>query len=646
MSQVELGLPTELERAVRVRLAHLEADGFAARLMRHDASLWGDDPARRAVAANRLGWLDSPATMRPQTATLRAFADEVVAEGFRAVVLLGMGGSSLAPEVLRRTFGVATGHPDLTVLDNTSPAAIQDVLDHRDPTGTLFVVSSKSGTTVEVSSFERIAHAWVTAKRGAEAGRSFAAITDPGTPLETLARERGYRRVFTNPPDIGGRYSALSCFGLVPAALIGADLDGLLDSALEEARAGEPDVPAESHPALRLGAALGEAALAGRDKVTLVFGPPFDSLGSWVEQLLAESTGKEGRGLVPVVDEPLADPDMYGDDRIFVAVTVGPPANDLVRRLAGLREAGHPVLQWTRPHVGALGAEFLRWEIATAVAGAMLGIDPFDEPNVAEAKQATRALLERFLAEGALPRPQPLATARGIEVAAPEAIASSLRARVSDASDPLAWAAAFTGLAGTGDYFAVLAYLHDTPARHERLARLRETVRVHTGCATTLGYGPRFLHSTGQLHKGGPNRGVFLQIVATEGDLAIPGERYGFKTLQQAQALGDYRVLERHGRRVLRLDLGSDVDRGLEELAGAMSRRAGRDERVGAGRARPAPTRLVLHPAGAGPIHEAGRHAQSPFHLDRPRANPGDLVPGGRPRAGSSQEHRGSLSGG
>jgi glucose-6-phosphate isomerase len=571
VSEVELGLPAALERAVRVRLARLESESFAARLIRHDGALWGDEPARRKVAANRLGWLESPATMRPQTAALRAFADEIVQAGFRDAVLLGMGGSSLAPEVLRLTFGVATGHPDLAVLDNTSPAAVQDVLDRRDPARTLFVVSSKSGTTVEVSSFERIAHAWVEAKRGAEAGHSFAAVTDPGTPLETLARERGYRRVFTNPPDIGGRYSALSCFGLVPAALIGADLDGLLDAALGELRGSGPEVPAEHHPALRLGAALGEAALAGRDKATLVFGPPFASLGSWVEQLLAESTGKEGRGVIPIVDEPLAAPEAYGDDRIFVVVTVGAPAPDLVRRLAALREAGHPVIQWTRPDAAALGAEFVRWEIATTVAGAVLNIDPFDEPNVAEAKQATNQLLERFMQGGELPCPQPLATARGIEVVAPAAIAASLRSRVNGASDPLAWAAALTGLAQAGDYFAVLAYLHDTPARHERLARLRETARLHTGCATTLGFGPRFQHSTGQLHKGGPNRGVFLQIVATEGDLAIPGERYGFKTLQQAQALGDYQVLERHDRRVLRLDLGSDVDRGLEELAGAMS---------------------------------------------------------------------------
>jgi glucose-6-phosphate isomerase len=575
MSAVDFGLPATLERAVRLRLARLEADGFVARLARHDPTLWGDDAARREVAARRLGWLESPAMMRPQTATLRAFAEEVVADGFTHALLLGMGGSSLAPEVLRLALGVRPGFLDLEVLDNTSPAAVQAALDGRDPRRTLFVVSSKSGTTIEVSCFERVAAAWVKAARGAEAGRSFVAITDPGTPLEQLARERGYRRVFLNPPDIGGRYSALSCFGLVPAALLGADLDALLDAALAEARDSGPDANAESNPALRLGAALGELALAGRDKVTLWFGSPLESLGSWVEQLLAESTGKDGRGLVPIVDEPLASPEAYGDDRVFVAVTVGPPAADLERDLAALRDAGHPVLSWSRPSPAALGAEFLRWELATAAAGAVLGINPFDEPNVAEAKLATQAILGAALAGDAAPgigaRPTPVATGHGLEATAPEPVAAKLRPLVSDPSDPRAWAAALTSLAGAGDFFAVLAFFHATQERRERLQHLREMARHSTGLATTVGFGPRFLHSTGQLHKGGPDHGIFLQLVAAEGDVAIPGERFGFRALQQAQALGDYQVLERRGRRVLRLDLGSEVERGLDELAGALS---------------------------------------------------------------------------
>ena len=571
MSQPDIALPLELERAVRVRLTRLDAEGFAARLERRDPTLWGGYAARHAVAANRLGWLASPATMRPQIGTFESLAAEVAADGFTHAILLGMGGSSLAPEVLRLTLGVRPGRLELAVLDNTSPAAVQAALDPRDPSRTLFVVSSKSGATIEVSAFESLAHTWVKAARASDAGRSFVAITDPGTPLEALARERGYRRVFLNPADIGGRYSALSCFGMVPAALIGADLGALLAAAIEEGRVSGAEVPAERNPALRVGAALGELALHGRDKLTLFLGPPFEPLGSWIEQLVAESTGKQGQGIVPVVDEPAAPAEAYGDDRVFVSVTLGPPPPDVTRRLAALREAGHPVLQWTRLSPTDLGAEFLRWEIATVVAGAGLDIDPFDEPNVSEAKQATQTLLAAWLESGELPRPEALAAARGIEVMAPAAIADALRPRLADGSDPFAWATSLAGLGEPGDYFAILAYLHATPARHEHLRRVRETVRLHTGLATTLGYGPRFLHSTGQLHKGGPDRGVFLQIVAAEGDLAIPGQRYGFRALQQAQALGDYQVLERRGRRVLRLDLGGDVERGLEELTAAFS---------------------------------------------------------------------------
>ena len=567
MSGVELRLPGALERAVRVRLARLDAEGFEGRLDRRDPTLWGRDPARQKVAANRLGWLVAPVTMRAQTEALRAFASEIRGEGFTRAVLLGMGGSSLAPEVLRRSLGVAPGFLDLEVLDNTSPAAVQAIVEGGDPARTLFLVSSKSGATIEVSCFEKVAFAWVAAARGEQAGRAFVAITDPATPLERRARERGYRRVFTNPPDIGGRYSALSCFGLVPAALIGADLDAVLDAASRESAMSEGDASAERNDALRLGAALGELALAGRDKVTLHLGAPLEALGSWIEQLLAESTGKEGKGLVPIVDEPLGPPSAYGADRVIVSVTVGVPVTEVSRRLQALEDAGHPVLSWSRADANALGAEFMRWEKATAVAGAVLDIDPFDEPNVSEAKQATQALLDRFLAAGELPRPAPIAAARGVEVVAPAAIAETLRPHVSDASDPFAWAAATAGLARPGDYFALLAYLHETPERRTRLERLRELVRGHSGLATTLGFGPRFQHSTGQLHKGGPNRGVFLQIVTSEGDRPIPGERYGFRTLQRAQALGDYQVLERRGRRVVRLDLGEAIEPGLDALA-------------------------------------------------------------------------------
>ncbi len=566
MSEPRLALPPgALERALRVRLARLDAEGFAARLHRRDVTLWGTDPAHQNVAANRLGWLDAPALMRPQTAALRSFATEVAGAGFTHAVLLGMGGSSLAPEVLRSACGIRPGALGLTVLDNTSPAAVDAVLRAHDPGRTLFVVSSKSGGTIEVNSFERCAREWSRAGRG-DGGGAFVAITDPGTALERLARADGYRRVFLNPADIGGRYSALSLFGLAPGALIGADLDGLLDGALAELEACGPETTAERNPGLLLGAALGELALAGRDKLTLVLPAPLASLGGWIEQLLAESTGKDGKGIVPVEGETLAPPEAYGGDRAFVAVTVGEPPPELARALEALARAGHPVLRWSRPALEALGAEFVRWEIATAVAGAVLEVDPFDEPNVSEAKQATQALLEARGVHGTLPRLEPLASARGVEAAAPAAVSGRLRAQVGEPSDPAAWAAALPALVEPGDYFAILAYLHPTAARHQRLGELRHAVRAATRAATTLGYGPRFLHSTGQLHKGGPNRGVFLQLTAAEGDRPIPGERYGLLTLQQAQALGDYRVLERRGRRVLRLDLGSDVDGALDRL--------------------------------------------------------------------------------
>jgi glucose-6-phosphate isomerase len=570
VSGVELTLPPDLERAVRARLARLEAEDFAARLERHDATLWSDDPAHQKVAANRLGWLDVPATLRAQTDALREFAAEVRGEGFARVVLLGMGGSSLAPEVMSRALGTAPGFLELEVLDSTSPAAVRAVLERGDLATTLFLVSSKSGTTVEVSCFERAAFSRVEPVRGAGAGRAFAAITDPGTPLEQLARERGYRRVFVNPPDIGGRYSALSWFGMVPAALIGADLDGLLEAALAEHRESGASAGAEQNAALRLGAALGELALAGRDKVTLVLAPPFEPLGSWIEQLLAESTGKQGKGLVPVVGEPLASPETYGRDRVFVAVTTSSPAA-LERQLAGIRQAGHPVLSWSRRGAIEIGAEFMRWEKATAVVGAVLGIDPFDEPNVAEAKQATRSVLDHLAREGDMPLVPAQVAAGDVEAAAPADLVRSIQPRISDPSEPNAWAAALPSVAQAGDYFAILAYFRSTPSRLERLERVREMVRLHAGLATTLGFGPRYLHSTGQLHKGGPNHGIFLELVAEEDDLEIPGEAYGFHSLVWAQGLGDYQVLERHGRRVLRLHLGRDIDRGLDALAEAFS---------------------------------------------------------------------------
>ena len=577
--------PASRTPAIDARCRHLDQAGFVARLWQRDDSLWSADPAHRAVAANRLGWLGVEAETRAAVMRLRGFAAEVASEGFTHAVLLGMGGSSLAPEVLRSVLGVAPRALDLTVLDDTSPAAVRDVAGSHDPHRTLFVVSSKSGGTLEVTSFEKYFFEWARAARGESTGRAFVAITDPGTALEQLAQSRGYRETFLNPPDIGGRYSALSLFGAVPAALIGADLTALLDGARAEAAASGPAVRAEENPAVLLGAALGESALAGRNKLTLVLPEALAPLGAWIEQLIAESTGKDGRGIVPVTGEPLAGPEVYGRDRLFVAIESQALERDPAGKLAALDQSGQPVLRLTRAAAGSrtaavdpaalaatLGAEFLRWEIATATAGAVLAVDPFDEPNVAEAKQATQAVLQRWLESGRFDSPPVLARTGDVQVFAPAAL--SARLRPAFGAGPFAVAAAALGLAHAGDYVALLAYQHRTSEHHERLERLRVAIRDSTRLATTLGYGPRFQHSTGQLHKGGPDTAMFLQLTADEGDdVPIPGERYGFATLRQAQAAGDYQVLERRGRRVVRLHLGAGIGAALDELIAALDSR-------------------------------------------------------------------------
>lgn len=546
--------------AIQARLESLRGARFAERLLAHDDALWSDDPAHRRVAANRLGWLDAPAVMRAHVAELEAFAAEVAGEGFTHAVLLGMGGSSLAPEVLRHVFGVRTGRLELSVLDNTSPAAVRAVAEAHDGVRTLYVVASKSGGTIEVTSFEKFFFERARAAHGDGAGRAFVAITDPGTALEKHAAARGYRRTFVNAPDIGGRYSALSFFGLVPAALIGADVAAMLEAALAE----HARLKGDGGDAVTLGGALGELAKSGRDKLTLVYSPAFASAGAWVEQLVAESTGKDGRGIVPVAEETLAAPEAYGPDRVFVATGAPHLEPDTARALDALAAAGHPVLRWDSPRPEQLAADFLRWEAATAAAAAVLGVDPFDEPNVSEAKAATQAMLERFLAEGRLPGRDPAATHGALSAWVPAGAGPPGRG-VNE------WARWLLAQVGPGDYVAVLAYLCRTESRHERLELVRHAARAHTKAAATLGYGPRFLHSTGQLHKGGPATGVFLLVTADEGDLPIPGERYGFGTLRAAQAAGDFEVLQGHGRRVLRVDLGNDPESGLDRLAQAFA---------------------------------------------------------------------------
>jgi glucose-6-phosphate isomerase len=558
--------------AVERRLARWDDERFARRLWERDATLWGAASERQQVARERLGWLTAPAAMRSETPLLRAFATEIESEGFTHAVLLGMGGSSLAPEVLSLTLGGRTRGLELAILDNTSPTAVRSILDQHDPRRTFFLVASKSGGTIEVNAFERACFEWVRAVRSSDAGRAFCAITDPGTPLARHAAERGYRRVFLNAADIGGRYSALSFFGLVPAALLGADLDGLLDGALEEEEASR-DAPARTIAGLQLGAALGELALAGRDKVTLVLAPQLAALGSWIEQLVAESTGKEGRGLIPVDGEELGAPEVYGSDRVFVAVGLEAHEPSTAARLEALRKAKHPVVRWALPGIGALGGEFLRWEIATAAAAAVLDVNPFDEPNVAEAKLATQQVLERRLHSSKEREHPPPVHAGRLEVHLPP---SQPGARFVDAAGmELSHAGPLFGAdpRGTrpGDYVGLLAWMHRTPDRRRALEQLRVAIRHDRRVATTLGFGPRYLHSTGQLHKGGPNNGIFLQLTCDEPELPIPGERYGFHDLQRAQARGDYDVLARRGRRVARIHLGSNVEEGVAALVEALT---------------------------------------------------------------------------
>jgi len=526
---------------------------FARRLWGKDPTLWSSEPV--AEITDRLGWLHLPETMPAQADELTAFAREVRAAGMRHVALLGMGGSSLAPEVFQRSFGNAPGYPALMVLDSTHPAAVRAAEAALDLSRTLFVVSSKSGTTTETLSLFR--HFWQqVAAISPHPGTQFVAITDPETPLERLATERAFRRCWLAPPDVGGRYSVLTVFGLVPAALIGVDIRTLLDRAPTMARACGPGVSSDRNPGLILGIAIGEAALAGRDKLTLITSSALAALPSWIEQLVAESTGKDGKGIVPVCSEMSAPPDRYGGDRFFVYTRMlSDDPRDLDHAMEVLEARGHPVARIEVADPADLGAEFFRWEVAVAATGAVLGIHPFNQPDVQLAKDlATRAMDAFGAVAGAPSVEHPEASLQD-----PDALARALDA----------WMAGVR----PGDYVAVQAYLAPTPQTTSALQQFRDSIGERRRVATTLGYGPRFLHSTGQLHKGGPGTGVFLQLVddpGAAGDLPVPETRYTFGALIRAQALGDLQALRQRDRRVLRVDLGADAQRGLQRLMETM----------------------------------------------------------------------------
>ncbi len=546
-----------LEGAVRNRLKRLQEERFLERIHERDPSLWKNDPALAPKIRNRLGWLTVADAMPEHLPRMNSLAEALRRDGVRDVVVLGMGGSSLCPEVLRLTFGPRPGWPRMRVLDSTDPGAIRQMQESLDPGTSFFIVSSKSGTTTETDCFQKFFDGFLRSRGVSHPGRHFAAITDPGTPLERLGREEGYREVFVNFPDVGGRFSALTFFGLVPAALAGLDVAGLLEAARAVLRESSAGQSAESSPGTVLGAVLGEAVLAGRDKMTLITSPVLGSFGIWAEQLVAESIGKEGKGLIPVAGEPPGKPEYYGADRIFVSLEAPEGGGGADGALEAIEQAGHPVVHIPLGDLTDLGGEFLHWEIATAVAGSILGVNPFDEPNVQESKDSTRALLEEFVKTGSFLEEWSLGRDGALLLTgdgAPGTPREILRA--------------FLGQIRPGDYFALLAYLPHADSTDRLLRRMRLAVRDRLKVATTAGYGPRYLHSTGQLHKGGPGSGVFLQIVADEPGygIPIPGRPYGFSTLEQAQALGDFRSLRHRKRRALRVRLRG-AEAGLEALA-------------------------------------------------------------------------------
>jgi transaldolase/glucose-6-phosphate isomerase len=538
----------EYQSRVEERLDRWRREKFASRLWDKDPTLWFADP--QPEITDRLGWLNLPETMQPQMEGLKRFAEAARNEGILHGVLLGMGGSSLAPELFQHTFGNQPGYPELIVLDSTHPAAVRSVEARVDLRRTLFFVSSKSGTTTETLSFFR--YFWHKARSVTDQpGRRFVAITDPGTALGKLAGGRSFRHVFEAPADIGGRYSALAVFGLVPAALIGVEVERILDRARTMLKACCFSTPESENPCLALGAALAELALAGRDKVTFIASPSLEALPVWIEQLIAESTGKQGKGIIPVVNEPLASPAAYGPDRFFVHFSMEGDEPDTESQVAALEAAHHPVARIRLEGKADVGQEFFRWEVAVAAAGAALGIHPFNQPDVQLAKDLAQQAMKKGVG-GA----KSSSTAGVEEVAATDL--QSLRRVISPWLDEVR----------PGDYVALEAYLAPTSELTALLQQVRVVLRDRLKVPTTLGYGPRFLHSTGQLHKGGPNTALILQLVDDpQQDLAVPEADYTFDSLIQAQALGDYRALKQRGRRTRRVNLGRDVEGGLARLA-------------------------------------------------------------------------------
>ena len=558
-------LSDDLRKDVQAALEDWRKEGKVRRLWTADASLWTE-----ADEANWLGWLDIVEKQMKGIAHLQDFADDVKRSGFQDVLLLGMGGSSLGPEVVAETFSAKPGFPNLHVLDSTDPAQIRHFEARIDPARTLFLVSSKSGSTLEPNIFKQYFYERAKQAVGAnEAPNRFAAITDPGSSLEKAALTQGFRSVFPGLPSIGGRYSVLSDFGMVPAAAIGIDIRAFLGSTAEMVRSCAASAPPLENPGIILGAILGTCQRHGRDKVTILASQGIADFGAWLEQLLAESTGKLGKGIVPVDGEPLGAPAVYGNDRLFAYLRLAADRHEEQERgVAALEAAGHPVVRITVNDRMQLGQEFFRWEMATAVAGSIIGINPFDQPDVETAKIKTRELTEAFEKAGALPEERAFFEGEGIKLFADPRNEAALKPQATSLTGALK---AHFGQIGQGDYAALLAYVQRSKAHIDSVQRIRRTIRDRTKAATCVGFGPRFQHSTGQAYKGGPNGGVFLQITCDDPeDLPVPGQSYTFGIVKAAQARGDFDVVAERGRRALRAHITGDLDKGLETLSRAV----------------------------------------------------------------------------
>lgn len=562
----ELAVGSKLGDAIKKGTEDWRASAKIRRLWQHDKSIWTDTDEHKW-----LGWLNSPAAA--DIADYEDFAHRVKGQNFTDVVVLGMGGSSLGPEVLAQTFAQSPGFPKLHVLDSTDPAQVRSMQASVNIANTLFIVSSKSGGTTEPNVMKDYFFARVSEAIGADkAGHRFIAVTDPGSSLEKVATKQGFARIFHGDPSIGGRYSVLSPFGLVPAAAAGIDVRTLIQHTLAMVRSCGPDVPPHENPGVQLGLAMGLAGLEGRDKVTILSSKKIADFGAWAEQLIAESTGKDGKGLIPIDGEPLGDVSVYGDDRFFIDLRTD-GENDAAHDngLVALEKAGHPVVRIVLKSIEHIGQEFFRFELATAVAGAVLGINPFNQPDVEDAKIKTRELTAAFEKTGKLPPEKPVMSTAGVDLYTDDSNAAALRKAGAD-GDLGSWLKAHLARSGADDYVALLAYIERDADHIDSLQRMRLAVRDKRHVATCAEFGPRFLHSTGQAYKGGPDSGVFLQITADDAkDLAVPGQKASFGVIKAAQARGDFDVLTERGRRALRVHLKGDLASGLKMLDAAIT---------------------------------------------------------------------------